>query len=389
VNLVDAVVVVVVVLAAVQGARAGAVALVLAYAGFFGGLLAGAAAAPWLSARFQSSVASVLIGLAVPLLAAGLGSWVGQLLGWRAALWWHQHGLWPIDAVAGSVVSGAASLLLTWLVGFLLAAGPWPAAASEIQGSAILRRLDRALPAPPTVLARIQSLLDRSGFPPVFAGLEPDLAAPVTLPSDPVVRAAVERAGASTVRIVGAACGGLIEGSGFVGDADLVVTNAHVVAGVARPFVEDGRGRHAATPLLFDPGLDVAVLRVTNLAGPPLALDPAVVPRGTEGTILGYPGGGPFRASPAAVRRESLAVGRDIYGQRITTRAVYELQSQIRPGNSGGPLVGVDGRVLGVVFSRSVRDPNVGYALVAGDVAARLRDAKGRTARVGTGSCAE
>jgi S1-C subfamily serine protease len=88
------------------------------------------------------------------------------------------------------------------------------------------------------------------------------------------------------------------------------------------------------------------------------------------------------------VRRASVAVGRDIYGRRITTRAVYELQARIRPGNSGGPLIGVDGRVLGVVFSRSVRDPDVGYALVAADVAARLRDAKNRATRVGTGPCA-
>src|SRR5205807_10586486 len=125
------------------------------------------------------------------------------------------------DAAAGSALAGGASLLSAWLVAFMLAAGPWPAAAREIQHSTILRALDRSLPSPPSVLARIQQILDRSGFPQVFAGLEPALGAPVPVPGDPVVRAAVERAGASTVRIVGLGCGGVVEGSGFVAGSGL------------------------------------------------------------------------------------------------------------------------------------------------------------------------
>jgi S1-C subfamily serine protease len=119
-----------------------------------------------------------------------------------------------------------------------------------------------------------------------------------------------------------------------------------------------------------------------------LPLARGVARPGTAGAALGYPGGGPFRAVPAAARRSLVAVGRDIYGERLTTRAVYELQATIRPGNSGGPFVNPEGAVLGVVFSRSVTEPQVGYALVADDVAARLRTASARTAPVGTGDCA-
>jgi len=333
-------------------------------------------------------VLKVTAGLVTPFLVAGIVAVLGGRVGQQAAELLDRVGWRRVDAAAGSVFSGAAVLLSLWLAGIMLASGPWPAAARAIRGSVVLRALDRNLPSPPSVLARMQRVLDPSGFPSVFAGLEPDLGSPVALPDDAVVRSAVAKAGASTVRIVGIGCGGVVDGSGFVAGPGLVVTNAHVVAGIDRPVVEDRRGRHAATPVLFDSGLDVAVLRADGLAGPVLPLARGLAPPGTAGAALGYPGGGPFRAVPAAVRRSLVAVGRDIYGERITTRAVYELQATIRPGNSGGPLVNADGTVLGVVFSRSVAQPQVGYALVSDDIASRLRTAAARAGRVGTGDCA-
>jgi S1-C subfamily serine protease len=290
--------------------------------------------------------------------------------------------------MAGSLLAGGFALVSAYLVAFMLASGPFGATAQEIHNSRILQALDRSLPSPPALLARIQRILDQSGFPQVFDGFEPGLARPVPLPDDPTVRAAVQRAAASTVKIVGAGCGGIQNGSGFVAGQGLVVTNAHVVAGIDRVVVEDRAGRHPATPVLYDPDLDVAVLRTSGLAGPALPLETATVNRGTGGAVLGYPGGGPFRAGPAAVRRAFVAVGRDIYGRRPVPRSVYELEALVRPGNSGGPVVLPDGRVIGVVFSRSLSQAGVGYALVGRDVAARLRTAAARTAAVDTGACA-
>jgi len=389
VNLVDLVAVALVIGALAMGARLGAAVQVLSFAGFWIGLLAGSAVAPAVARLFNSTVVRIAAGLFTPFLVAAvvasLGGWVGS----RAVAFLDGVGWGRADAAAGSVFSGAAALLSVWLAGFMLASGPWPAAAREIRRSVVLRALDRNLPNPPTVLARMQRVLDPTGFPSVFAGLEPDIGQPVTLPGGAVVRSAVARAAASTVRIVGAGCGGTIDGSGFVAAPGLVVTNAHVVAGITRPVIEDSHGRHPATPVLFDPRLDVAVLRAGGLAGPVLPLAHGLAPTGTTGAALGYPGGGPFRAVPAAVRRSLVAVGRDIYGERLTTRAVYELQATIRPGNSGGPFVNSDGTVLGVVFSRSITQPQVGYALIADDVASRLRVATSRTAAAATGDCAE
>jgi S1-C subfamily serine protease len=104
--------------------------------------------------------------------------------------------------------------------------------------------------------------------------------------------------------------------------------------------------------------------------------------------VLGYPGGGGLTAERAAVLRAlDGVIGRDIYGERQTERFVLELQTHVRPGNSGGPFVLSNGDVAGVVFAASTADRNVGYALAASEVAPALATSIGQTEPVGTGPC--
>jgi S1-C subfamily serine protease len=237
--------------------------------------------------------------------------------------------------------------------------------------------------------------LDSEGFPIVFAGLPPEAAPPVSLPTNLAVRAAVLKAERSTVQIAGAGCGVIQEGSGFVVAPGLVVTNAHVVAGVPGPYVIDGVGRHRATAVLFDPRLDLAVLRVPGLGDPALSIDTAVVNRGTIGVVLGFPEGGPFDYKPAAVADPFLATGLDIYGKTRTVREVYQIDAVVRPGNSGGPLVASgdtadhipDGTVIGVVFARSTINPGVGYALAMAAVEGDIGRVGSSSGPVSTGGC--
>jgi S1-C subfamily serine protease len=112
------------------------------------------------------------------------------------------------------------------------------------------------------------------------------------------------------------------------------------------------------------------------------------VSRGVEAAVLGYPGGGPFTAAPAGVMAVFQAQGRDIYGQGLTVRNVYEVQAVVRPGNSGGPLVQPDGEVIGVVFSRSTTNGDIGYALTSPGVVSRVVQAEAGSAPIGTGACA-
>jgi S1-C subfamily serine protease len=294
----------------------------------------------------------------------------------------------PADAGLGAIIAFVATLLASWLVASILVSAPAPQLSSEIRGSAILGAVDGVLPPAPSVFARIQRLINTEGFPTVFAQLPPATSGPVTLPTAPALRAATLAAGPSTVKIEGVGCGQIQEGTGFVVAPNLVVTNAHVVAGILSPRVYDRVGSHRSEPILFDPAFDLAVLRTTGLNDPTLRLLDTNVGRGTQGAVLGYPGGGPFDVEPAGVMQEFDATGRDIYGQGLTTRPVYELQSVVRPGNSGGPLVEPDGTVVGVVFSRSASDPNIGYALASPGVVSRVHQAELTNSPSGTGSCA-
>jgi len=243
------------------------------------------------------------------------------------------------------------------------------------------------LPAPPSVFSQAQGFLTAEGFPPVFAALAPASARPVALPSDSQLRAAVLADTLSTVKVEGYGCGVLQEGSGFVAAPGLVVTNAHVVAGLAQPMVQVGSSVKSTKVVLFDPSFDIAVLRVPGLTAPVLHLYPGAVPRGAQVAVLGYPEGGPFTVDSAGVMAMFEAEGRDIYGRGLTVREVYEIDAVVRPGNSGGPLVLPNGQVVGVVFSRSTIDANVGYALTAPDVQKRLTQAIPVNTAVSTGPC--
>ena len=105
------------------------------------------------------------------------------------------------------------------------------------------------------------------------------------------------------------------------------------------------------------------------------------------GAVLGYPGGDVFTAVPAALLQQIQATGRDIYNQKVTTRSVYEIQADVRPGDSGGPFVTANGTVVGVVFSASVYLSNIGYALTGREVGPEIDRAQGQRGAVGTGVC--
>lgn len=387
-NIVDLIVLVVVIAGFVRGAIAGAARQIVPFGAVLLGLVVGAVITP-----FVAGLASTRSGKAVTSLVAFIGivfifSSVGEFLGARLAGALRRYKLGVADAGAGAAVAVVSTLLTVWLLAGVFARVPTNPVSEAINDSTVVQALDDALPPIPSVFSRLGRLLNEAGFPDVFAGLEPAPADPVALPDDPAVRAAVAAAGASTVRIVGAGCGGTVTGSGFVVEPGLVVTNAHVIAGIDRPSVEDNNGRHRATPVLFDPELDIAVLRTSGLSGGPLALERALVARGTQGAVLGYPGGGRLTAGAGAVLQAFDAVGRDIYGGRLVRRNVYQLRSEVRAGNSGGPFVRANGEVLGVIFSASATEPNVGYALTGKEVGPNVDRARASTGSVDTGDCA-
>jgi S1-C subfamily serine protease len=386
-NLVDLIVVVVIGLAAIQGLRLGAIVQVLSFGGFLIGLYLGALLASvtvrWVHAQSARTAVALLTLLGV----ATICGVVGRVLGNLAFRRLHRGIAGSVDSAFGMVVAVVASLLVAWLLANTLMNSTSLSLNAAIDQSRIIRSLDSALPAPPSVFSRVQSFLSSEGFPPVFAQLAPASAGPVSLPGDAKLDQAANHAGASTVKIIGNGCGQIQEGSGFVVAPGLVVTNAHVVAGIPHPMVMAGTVLHPTTVLLFDPSYDLAVMRVNGLDEAPLTLDPNQVSRGAQAAVLGFPGGGAFDVKAAGVMAVFEAEGRDIYGQGLTVRSVYEIQAVVRPGNSGGPLVEPDGQVIGVVFSRSTTNGDIGYALTSPGVLTRVQQAEGRSTPVGTQGC--
>jgi S1-C subfamily serine protease len=387
VNLLDLAILALLAIAGVNGFRRGAALQLTAYAGLFAGLLAGALLAPSFAGLVSSPLAQAVVAIVVLFSLAGIGDAVGWIIGSKFWALARESVFGVADSVAGSFVSILAVLLATWFVGFNLVNGPVPSVSRQIRSSAIIRSLDSFMPRPPSLLAEFRQFLNRFGFPEVFADLPPAPGTPVNVPKN--IRGIVQDAATSTVQVLGQACGAVQEGSGFVAAKHYVITNAHVVAGVRSPQVRlPGGGAQPAVTVVFDPRLDVAVLYVLNTPGPPLRLDSQEADRGTPGAVLGYPGGGPLDPEPAAIRRELHAVGRDIYGNSVVERNVYELQANVRPGNSGGPFVLKGGVVAGVVFAASTTEEHVGYALTSREVIPRLREARGQTAPVSTRGCA-
>jgi len=387
VDVVDIVLIVLMVAAAVHGLRLGALAQLLTFGGFWLGLLLGAVLSVALVGSSRSQTVrtavtmSLVLGLATLLAAGGrvVGSWSNALL--------RRHHLGPIDSGLGVGVAVVAVLLSAWLVGNLVVAGQYAWLGSAVQRSDILRSVDQALPPVPSVFSRVQSFLSAKGFPPVFAALSPPIASPVRVPTAAQASAIAGGAGYSTVKVLGAACGSLQEGSGFVAAAGLVVTNAHVVAGETQTQVVVGSVRYAATTVLFDPSFDLAVLRTDAPLGPPLTIDAGPAVRGTQAAVLGYPEDGPLTVGAAGVTAVLTAQGRDIYNVGLVVRSVYQLEAVVRPGNSGGPLIGPRGEVIGVVFSRSTTDGTVGYALASPGVLTRVDRAERTRTPVGNGAC--
>ncbi len=351
------------------------------YLGLLAGVLLGAVAAqPVLDyIHVSSPVARPLGAVLVLIIGGSLGSSIGYATGEpirRRILRTGIHS--TTDSLGGAVLSTVAVLSMVWFLGLSFSRGPNQDVAQLIQKSVVLHQLDSIAPRPPDFLARVGGILSGVSFPAVFEGLEPtsSLPAPLALPAS-VNTPAVTSAAQAVVKVTGVGCGGLVTGSGFAIGDGYVVTNAHVVSGTGGHHVQLASGAELdATVVYFDPRRDFALLSVPDLASASLGFGPGS--RGTEAAVIGYPGGGRETIEPAIVDGAVEAQGRDIYSNSSVTRQVYVIQGKVRPGNSGGPLVDLQGRVLGIVFATSAGDPNQAYVLTDDEITSDLQDLRGR-----------
>ena len=384
-NLLDVILVVIGVCAAVGGYRLGLVAKLISWLGLALGLLLGYAVLPGLLERLEDASQPSLVLVAVAtLLGAGLiGQGLALTLGSKLNIEVPTGPARQVDRGVGAVVGCFSVLVGLWLlIPILTSERGWPA--EQAYGSSITREVHDWFPEPPDTMKALRWIIGDDAFPLVFGGLQeaPDLAAPPE--ASGLTESVAETAVRSTVKVQGVACRRVQEGSGFVVQPGLIVTNAHVVAGEDDTQVQlhDGSSRDA-TVVAYDSRRDIAVLRVDGLDVPPLALRDAEV--GDVGGVFGHPGGGQLEVSPFEVAEEITAVGNDVYDREESRRQVLVLASNLAPGDSGGALIDPQGDVVGLAFAVAPDKSGVAYALALEEVRAVL--AGDLSAERDTGDC--
>ena len=389
-NLFDVAAILVIVLATWAGFRSGAFPQL---GGLIGAVLAGVAGVavgiPLLVDLLREAEPAIrAIGVLVALLLLiGAGEVIGSAIGRSISGALGTGLLGAADRTVGAVVGLVQGVFLVWLIGGLLAAGPIPRAANLAQSSTVVRALYDVVPPPTDFADELGALLDATGLPDLFVGLDPLPGAPVPVPSDPEAEAIAEPALDSTGRVSAIACQNELSGTAFVVSRGYLATNAHVVAGARTVRVNVAGAAYDATVVMFDPDLDVAVLRAPKLAAEPLRFAAAEPERGADGAAIGFPEGGRQTVIAAAVVRGVSAEGYDIYEAHRVVRPIIELRAEIVPGDSGGPLVLDDGTVGGMIFAQSKTDPAVGYALSPTAVATTIAPALGSSVAADTGPC--
>jgi S1-C subfamily serine protease len=380
---------------AVAGYRQGFIIGVLSFIGFIGGVAVGAVFAPRISRGLAASLPwQAFIAILVVFGAAVLGMVIASGLGVTIRSRVHGRPATVIDSLGGAAVNVIAVLLVAWLIGSFVAYSPFPEISGQVNHSAVLKAVDKVVPHDALSLPGfppLRSLLTSGPYTQVFSALGAESALAVPAPDPAVLKsAALGDDRNSIVKIVGVApsCERRIEGSGFVISPGHVLTNAHVVAGVApspEVMTTHGRTLHARV-VLYDPLRDVAVLYVPDLHARPLSFaDPA---QSDENAIVaGYPLNRSFTANAARIGGTEAARSPDIYQNTQVTREIYSIKAQVRPGNSGGPLLAPDGQVYGVVFAAAVSVKDTGYALTANEVQPDVRKARNRVAPVSTQGC--
>jgi S1-C subfamily serine protease len=369
---------------AVWGYQQGLIVGVLSLGGFAIGAFLGSRLGPALLAEGSHSPYAPATALAGALLIGGIVavSFEGLAIAARRRLIGpagRHRGVAIAESSGGALLLVALALGLAWLFGAVALNAPGAKGLRKaVQQSAILRALNDAFPPSSALINALHRIDPRVSI----TGPSPDVAAPDSkIARDPEVTAA----SGSVVRVLGTACGLGVEGSGWIAAPGLVATNAHVVAGESDTTVTPAGSSTQldATAVHYDPTNDLALLRVNGLGDGPLSFAPQVQ-SGTAGAVIGYPENGPLTIEPARVGATGPVITQDSYGRGPVTRQLTALRGDVRSGNSGGPLVDGNGRVMGTVFAATTEGKPGGYAVPNSVVSGALSDSTGP---VSTGPC--
>lgn len=369
-----------VLLVVLRGARTGFLAGILSLVGVVVGAAVGSRVAQYLLSSEESVVFGAGITLVSILVFAVLGDILARTISGSLRTSIAGPTSAALDSVGGAALGLALSLVVVWAVGiFALQTPSFLGIQPAIERSRIVVALEDRMPS--ELLTSAVAQLDPL---PQIRGPEVNLGQPSEeILNDPEVLAAAE----STVKVTGIACGFGVEGSGWVAAPNLVVTNAHVVAGEFSTTVQpQGYGpTYDADVVLFDRRNDLAVLRVSGLGAEPLDTSG---PRSNEqAAVIGFPGNGPLNLQAATTGETRRVVSSDAYNEGPIERVVTSFRVHVRPGNSGGPAVNGDGEVISTIFASRADSSDSGYGIPAQIIERRVEAASNRYSPVSTGPC--
>jgi S1-C subfamily serine protease len=370
-----------IVVSVLRGARTGFLAGVFSLVGVVVGASVGSRIAPSLLPDGGNPIYGAGITLGSILAFSVLGEVIARSMGGSIRNRLSSPASATLDGLGGALLGFALALVLVWAVGVFALQSPTLASLQPVaQDSRILQTLKERMPSG----LLTQAVADLQPLPKI-RGPEPEVAAPEgDIVNDPDVQAASRR----TLRVTGTACGYGVEGSAWVAGRNLVVTNAHVVAGETATWVQiGGSGEQLpAEVVAFDGRNDIAVMRVDGLGLAPLPV--AAAQPGEAAAVIGFPKNGPLDIEPARTGTTERVVSTDAYDNGPVERIVTSFRVYVRPGNSGGPAVDADGQVISTIFASRTDSNNSGYGVPSRIVQRHLQAAASRTTPVSTGGCA-
>lgn len=295
-----------------------------------------------------------------------------------------------LNKIGGSSFSLLTFGLVTWLVSSYLLLLPNASINSGLNDSTVIGKLDELAPDQfQDYLELARDYATESQLPEVAIDviIGPDIPTPdPAIVNNENIIAALD----SVVRVESIAeeCNAKLSGSGFVISDNLIVTNAHVVAGIVKPEIRlGGKGKTVSGEVVyFDPKVDLALIRTTELTAPAIEIGEDLR-RNEMAVVAGFPLGGPLELSPARVRAIATSTDPDIYGEGQVTRQLYVLKSEVKQGDSGSALINEDGKLSGVIFAASATEAEIGYALMNSELNSVLVIGKSLTERADTGKC--
>nr|WP_257794874.1 MULTISPECIES: MarP family serine protease [unclassified Arthrobacter] len=386
-TLLDIILLLVLIFYLVAGLRNGLVVTLGGIVGFVAGAVGAFFAIPLVAEWVPDNGWRLTVVIATAVVLVLVGHAAGAALGGMIRRWLNFPPLKFLDRVLGGAANLVVAALVMAMLAFSVTTLGVPFLSQQIAASKVLTTIDDATPEQvKTWSAQIRSFTVSEGLPTILDSAAPQTAVP---PSAEVDSEELRTASASVLKITGTAyqCGQNQTGSGVVVADDRVLTNAHVVAGVNEPVVEVPDGSVLPGRVVhFDSARDLAVLAVEGLDADPVPVGEPLA-AGTTAAFAGYPAGGPFRLQAASVEGLSNVSVRDIYGTSPTVLEVYTLAANVQQGNSGGPLLDMDGRLAGIIFAKTTSDQPIGYALSLAEVGPVVDAAPGYDSPVSAGQC--